>query len=503
MISDDAAREYGAKMEGAPRQAVVLIHGIGEQRPMDTLRGALASAGVHTFWNKPDRFSQGYELRRFASQGSRSTPPTDFFEFYWAPHFGPGRFSATLGWALRLLVRRPFWHLSSQLRVAMGVLQVSAVALVIAIGWLVARWLLEDGLAGTLDRVGATFAVVMAVLNVVAGYVVTRVVADAARYLTPKPDHVVARNAIRDEGVQLLRALHDSGAYQRVVVAGHSLGSVIGLDILRITFDELRHPDPARPVPHEQLEGFSALAEALPATPDGGDVEQFQQAQRRLWHEQRERGVRWLVTDFVTLGSPLAHASLVLDGKRATLRQRQEEGEYPTCPPTGDICYPRTYTLADGSKRTGLLLDHSSVFAMTTWSNVWFPVRGVFGDPVGGPLTPVFGRGIKDVRVRLSSRRRHRRQGLFLAAHTKYFRRDLDDDADATTAEAGADESAKQAAADVRDARTQLDRESGTKVAHLVFRSLLRLDSKRGTPLPDPPPARTRSRDALPPPDEL
>lgn len=490
-------------MEGAPRQAVVLIHGIGEQRPMDTLRGALASAGVRTFWSKPDRFSQGYELRRFATKSTRSAPATDFFEFYWAPHFGPGRFSATLGWALRLLVRRPFWQLSPQLRGAMGVLQISAVVLVAALGWLLTRWVVEDGLAGTLDRVGATVAAVTAVVNVVAGYVVTRVLADAARYLTPKPDHVKARNAIRDEGVRLLHALHDSGAYQRVVVAGHSLGSVIGLDILRITFDELRHPDPARPEPNDELKSFPTVVQSLLAAEEG-DVEVFQQAQRRLWLEQRERGVRWLVTDFVTLGSPLAHAPLLLDGRRATLRQRQEEGEYPTCPPTGDdIFYPRNYRLDDGSIRTGLLLDHAAVFAMTSWSNLWFPVRGIFGDPVGGPLRQVFGMGIRDVKVRLTSRRRHRRQELFLAAHTTYFRRDLDLDADSVQADPSADDAAKAAAAAVKEARRRMDKESGTKVAHVAFASQLRLSSKAGAPLPAPPPARTRTRDELPPPDQL
>lgn len=45
---------------GKPRQAVVIIHGIGKQRPMDTLRGfvsgVLTAAGGTTrkTFNKPD-----------------------------------------------------------------------------------------------------------------------------------------------------------------------------------------------------------------------------------------------------------------------------------------------------------------------------------------------------------------------------------------------------------------------------------------------------------------
>lgn len=491
-------------MTGTQRQAVVLIHGIGEQRPMDTLRGALAAAGVRTFWNKPDRFSRGYELRRFAAPATSGRPPTDFFELYWASHFGPGRVGATLRWAGRLLVTKPFWRLGPQLRGAMGVLQVSGVLLLALAVWLVVRQFVAGGLSDTITWASGIVAAVWAGVNFVAGYVATRVIADAARYLTPAPDHIAARNAIRDEGVHLLRALHDSGAYQRIVVVGHSLGSVIGLDVLRITFDELRHPEPARPLPKDEAEAFAGLVEALPEEPSGSEVETFQQAQRRLWREQRERGSRWLVTDFVTLGSPLAHAPMLLDGKRATLRQRQEEREYPTCPPTGDVLYPRTYDLPDGSKRSGLLLHHGAVFAVTTWSNAWFPVQGVWGDPVGGPLAPVFGRGIKDVQVRLSARKRHRLQELLLVAHTKYFRRDLDVDADAADAAADAaeggagGEAGQAAAAAVRAGRRELDVSSGTKVAHLAFADMLKLDSKRGKALPPAPPPRGRSADAVP-----
>ena len=51
------------------KQAVVVIHGIGEQRPMDTLR-AFADAvlpdvepGKEKFWSKPDKLSDLFELR--------------------------------------------------------------------------------------------------------------------------------------------------------------------------------------------------------------------------------------------------------------------------------------------------------------------------------------------------------------------------------------------------------------------------------------------------------
>ncbi len=103
----------------------------------------------------------------------------------------------------------------------------------------------------------------------------------------------------------------------------------------------------------------------------------------------------WLVTDFVTLGSPLAHASFLLDGRNVKFHRRQIEREYPMCPPAGDdgIFYSGRYALDDGWPRNALVAHHGAPFAVTRWSNAYFPVRRWYGDPVGGPLAPEFGGG--------------------------------------------------------------------------------------------------------------
>ena len=55
------------------RQAVVIIHGIGEQQPMSTLRRFVKavlkdpSADGLLFYSKPDRISDTLELRRLTS----------------------------------------------------------------------------------------------------------------------------------------------------------------------------------------------------------------------------------------------------------------------------------------------------------------------------------------------------------------------------------------------------------------------------------------------------
>jgi hypothetical protein len=86
-------------------------------------------------------------------------------------------------------------------------------------------------------------------------------------------------------------------------------------------------------------------------------------------------------------------------------------------------CPPRT----DGSE-----VDPSqSPFAVTRWTNIWFPVRrgGIRGDWFGGVLQPLFGPGIREIAV-TGNRPERLRPG---AAQTKYFTRP-DHDADGEVA---------------------------------------------------------------------
>ncbi len=75
------------------RQAVVVIHGIGEQRPMDTsavVRGGGAAGAARDrvkFLSVPDRMSESFELRKLVAPQTRSRPITDFYEYYWATRY--------------------------------------------------------------------------------------------------------------------------------------------------------------------------------------------------------------------------------------------------------------------------------------------------------------------------------------------------------------------------------------------------------------------------------
>ncbi|WP_299520542.1 hypothetical protein [uncultured Serinicoccus sp.] len=412
----EPTRPVAGEGDGRVRRAVVLIHGIGEQEPTGTLRGFLDGLGLgREAWSKPDRVSDNLELRRMSLYGRSSRrAPTDLYELYWAHHAPTSSAPQVLAWLGRLLRRRSGWAggpAAPALNVlTLGLLLTVAVAALIAVVMVsregVRAWLTQPPFWVAAGLAGAQAAV---------RPLLTRRLADAERYLTPDPSGVAARTDIRTEGLELMRRLHTSGVYDEIAVVGHSLGSVIGYDILRLFWDEARHPTFEKAGPQPEAERL-VHDYSDPLGLEAGEVEVFQHVQRRLWRECRERGVPWLVTDFLTLGSPLAHGRLLLDTRASSLQRRQDDLELPMCPPMPSLApsadadersasfYPAVLRRGD-LERTALVGNHGAPFGPTRWTNLYFPARWLaFGDPVGGPLRGLLGTGIRDVAVHHSGR---------------------------------------------------------------------------------------------------
>ena len=125
-----------------------------------------------------------------------------------------------------------------------------------------------------------------------------------------------------------------------------------------------------------------------------------------MWREQRCIGVEWKITNFVTLGSPLAHASFLMADGPSDLAERVSQREFPTCPPqpndARDIQYGKPLLVA---KNGGTLLHHAALFACTRWTNLYFEK-----DIIGGAIEDL-GHGINN--------RRLEPRGFF--PHTKYW----------------------------------------------------------------------------------
>ena len=400
------------------KQAVVVIHGIGEQRPMDTLRGFVEAMiptdtpdGTPLYWSKPDRLSRNFDLRVLKASGRTST---DFYEYYWAHKMQGTKFGHLLGWLWDIFKRPrrdipeaivPIWRSTRW--------TVLVLLLLVASGTLATAW----GQLPPSDNPFALIPLLLAAMGLGLRYSALAYLGDAALYLSPNPQNVRVREQIRADGVDLLRALHNQGDYERIIVVGHSLGSVIAYDIVGYLWheyhDQLTQLTPsnrelaARYANREPLQ--PVVKEALPAAGallDGSlsSLLNFRQQQTEAFAEQRGLGNPWRITDLVTVGSPMAHASLLLGRSVSDFKQRMERREAPACPPTEDTQgygHNARQPLMLGQKPfTPHYLHHAAAFAVTRWTNLYFPAPfGLFGDIVGGPVKPVMGGGVLDLPV--------------------------------------------------------------------------------------------------------
>jgi len=382
------------KEQTGDRIALVLLHGIGEQRPMATLRGFVRGVFDDSGRSKPDRLSELFEVRRLdVSSGGFNV---DCYELYWAHHMSGSTLTHIAKWLLRLFstpaaeLKRMARHLDERLytktRAAVtGLLLLLAVAVVLA-SYLLDTWQWFRAGAGAL--LASALAAVTACAWWLVNHQMVEVVGDAARYLDSAPANVGVRQAIRAECVRFLHELggSDDPRYSRIVVVGHSLGSVIAYDALRLLWAQLK--------PHAAVPGGAAEAGGLLAWLHGGvrpKDEAASSPQRALFKQvlpAEER--RWKISDLVTVGSPLTHAPILLAESVEDFEHLKKQRELPTCPPQKDD----DADYCGWAEVPGFKLHHAAPFAVVQWTNLFFP-----SDPIGGQLGPVFGSGIHDVEL--------------------------------------------------------------------------------------------------------
>jgi pimeloyl-ACP methyl ester carboxylesterase len=291
-----------------------------------------------------------------------------------------------------------------------------------------------DRLVGSLFP-NAMFAIVAALA--VAGLVawLSSSFVDVARYLDTSPRSYEVRRAIRGGMVDLLTALQDSRKYERIVVVAHSLGAFIAYDAMCTLWnssdDRVKHEFAA-------LAALETAANRLPprdqpVAVEAEEIGTFRKAQTALWREMRRNELPWLITDFVSVGTPMYMADLLITSNRSQFDTLTGRSEIPQCPPTSDtraVEDDTSATLSYGWRNRPRLVT-GSPFAVVRWTNLWFPSRlGVFGDWFGGPLRPLFGAGITDTPVTGNTPGRY----TPAIAHSKYFAyADADGDDDIAT----------------------------------------------------------------------
>lgn len=408
------------RVRGRTRQALIVVHGIGEQRPGQTLRRFVSAVFPDTEqdvrFTKPDYVSPLFDMRIVTVPGrwSDQRPTTDVYELYWAHLIRDTTVGQVYGWAGRLLLA-PNRNLPRTLVKHIWAVRALVVAAVVAAGWLAA--------SGTWASWSAALAI--GALAVVPGVFwtgwrlardtfVLGFAGDAARYLEPRPGNIQRRQEVREAGVDLLDALHDSGRYDRIIVFGHSLGSVIAYDILSYAWTRRsRKHDSTGFLSSQKMLAVEDLLNPRTDEPDMPAPEVVRARVSEAWLEYRANGFDWLVSDLVTAGSPLAHARWLLNlDKRTSFDMLVAERSFPTCPPQTETqptaspgrtrqAFTFTHTYAyerRGQPRSVQVPHHAGLFAVTRWANLYFPLSGVMrGDPVGGPLRDTFGSWVQDI----------------------------------------------------------------------------------------------------------
>jgi hypothetical protein len=494
-----------------PKQALVLVHGMGEQEPMGTIRDFVKAVWVtdenvrdapppHDIWIKPDLKTGLQELKRITTKPAKDPAPgtpgyrTDFFELYWADLNKGSTLTELENWIVGLLLRNPFTSLPLKLIPAWFMLIVFCLflvylALIAALGKDLAIPFAnliplplnaeDTKLANTI----LTYAIGLAPIPFYRWLLAN--IGCVVKYTRARPENIAARKNIRERGLELLEALHD-GTYERIIIVSHSLGTILAYDLLSMFWathsggysfemDSKELPfltaveRAAKPLRREDAShvpetgNWAAFGRALKAlwkprqTPARTQVRQdYDAAQRALANALRTRYVppgepdqtrRWLITDFITLGSPLAHSHFLLYGNEYEFGERKKNREIAISPPVEEkrtdpwtcrlarecgfpcepdgtffgMSFPFRTTRVDGFAQEFWQMHHAALFAVVRWTNIYAPHHFCYlqGDVISGPLATLFGGGVHDINLDDIQKPRW-------FAHTKYWAFDAD-----------------------------------------------------------------------------
>jgi hypothetical protein len=432
--------------------AVLMTHGMGEQIPMETLRSFVETAWItnktaywsetphdekpEDIWFMPGEVAGSFELRRITTRHTNSPtapnkmgPRVDFFEFYWADLAEGTTVHEVWDWLSILLFRSP----RQVPKDVMGTwIALWIAAIIVAFSSIAAVWPFR----GVWLHIG--FVALAGFVAYAMQYLISPYLGDVARYVRADPRNIAMRRAIRERGLKLLKAVHDSGEYERVIVVAHSLGTIIAYDLVSL-FWTMRRDSAIIAENEAAFDKLRDVETAAHALGDANDANResrllaFREAQRTFRLSLRSGGEngtgrartvdeQWLISDLVTLGSPLTHASFLLSRNDADLREKFERFLFPTNPPQFQVIQteqrqkidkrpvlpPSSHVLGPPGGLFSYFrqdetwsLHHAAPFAAVRWTNIYDPHRLIYqGDVISGPIAPFFGAGIIDISLK-------------------------------------------------------------------------------------------------------
>jgi hypothetical protein len=432
------------------RQAVVIVHGMGEQKPMDTIRSFVKAvwnddlslvpfynrridpetgAVINKSWVTPDKHISSHELRRITTPADINKRMTDFYEIYWADITQGTTRGRLYAWISTLLLRR--WR--DVPKDTWPLYWATLAFVVLLVGATVA--LAASSLSSV---VGATAAAIIVAASSALFWAVDRFVlpyfGDVAAYVRAEAGTVEKRAKVRERGLELLRSLSKDDQVDRIVLVSHSLGSIIAYDLLQILWADLR-PRTMEKVKHGDLfqavravERFSAKRVMKRRSWSVEMRACFREAQWRLYEQLRtfksskEMSATWKISDFITLGSPLTHAEFLITHNLDRWMLGVEERLFAICPALSDSNMTRRIHFESGrNEETGrptFGLHHGAAFAATRWTNI-FDIGNLLstGDPISGSMAENFGPGVENIQVALT------KLNSRIFTHTHYWAR--------------------------------------------------------------------------------
>lgn len=261
------------------------------------------------------------------------------------------------------------------------------------------------------------------------------VMTDSARLFSSSPRDVKVREAIRKRGLGLLERLHrpkgvNQQCYDEIIVVAHSLGTAVAYGVLNQFWGTRLDIWPTSPELDKALTAAENSAVLLNSTPaketdqKSKNLVGFRQAQRRAFEalkgssQGNSTGSQrpWLISKFITLGSPLTYAGFLLCDSREQFQSDIFDFQSrAVCPPAFDKAFDNeakdsTFCTSSSGKdepRSGLLPHFSAMASVCSWTNLYFKTKFTFwGDIISGPLNgqPPDGLGLGILDVALNAK---------------------------------------------------------------------------------------------------
>ncbi len=446
------------------QHAILVIHGIGEQKQSETIRNFVHGLVGDDFIYSPVQVNEDKYSCKLTHFSDAQETRYDFFEYYWASNFRDTNYYHVINWLRALFAKEEVPLKLYYIKVLISLLKRYIVSMLIymAVLLLILPFVLDDWYFDDIISIINLLAAVSSVILFFIGKPILKIIGDVARYLYNSPNNIDSRDKVKAEGVQFLKQIHEqknedgSPKYDKVLVVGHSLGSIIGYHILSTFWAEkssqLRFPNEEREALEQQLSDYNQLSIKLNEAaanrpkeikPEAGLIGFFKTYLRLIqafrkdptllafplqdvqltkdYHEIQQRlqaiptlNSHWRISDFITLGSPLHYSDFLLTQNRKDLSNRILQREMPTCPPVSAV-HPTPFQV-EYYENNQLRFHHAAVFSLVKWSNIFYR-----GDLIAGELNHLFGQGIQEYEVELKKGEKLLHQNP--TSHTKYWER--------------------------------------------------------------------------------